>query len=184
MMSLQSWWFPETDWDDYKNTRVIQVERCYAGWNKSWGGWCRAWNATKANLKAKKNAPPPLLPLYMPQQPKGKARNNPTTQPPLLLPFQWPGLSLWQVPPYFFSIISPPSAHSHGPACHCGRSRLAFFFLLGAAWVKSRAGAPFSQLSEQATACTNRMQIKNQNRKDELTKQAKRNKLRIKPEGN
>ena len=46
----------------------------------------------------------------MPQQPKGKARNNPTTQPPLLLPFQWPGLSLWQVPPYFLSIISPPSA--------------------------------------------------------------------------
>ena len=36
MMSLQSWWFPETDWDDYKNTRVTQVERCYAGWNKSW----------------------------------------------------------------------------------------------------------------------------------------------------
>ena len=61
----------------------------------------------------------------MPQQPKGKARNNHTTQPPLLLPFQWPGLSLWQAPPYFLSIISPPSAHPHGPACHCGRSRLA-----------------------------------------------------------
>ena len=45
--------------------------------------------------------------------------------PPLPLPFQWPGLSLWQVPPYFLSIISPPSAHPHGPACHCGRSRLA-----------------------------------------------------------
>ena len=42
MMSLQSWWVPETDWDDYKNTRVTQVERCYAGWNKSWGGWYRA----------------------------------------------------------------------------------------------------------------------------------------------
>ena len=61
----------------------------------------------------------------MPQQPKGKARNNHTTQSPLLLPFQWPGLSLWQVPPYFLPIISPPSAHPHGPACHCGRSRLA-----------------------------------------------------------
>ena len=83
------------------------------------------WAKEKANLKAKKNAPPPLLPLYMPQQPKGKVRNNPTTQPPLLLPFQRPGLSLWQVPPHFLSIISPPSAHPHGPACHCGRSRLA-----------------------------------------------------------
>ena len=30
-----------------------------------------------------------------------------STPPPL--PFQWPGLSLWQVPPYF--IISPPFAH-------------------------------------------------------------------------
>ena len=79
----------------------------------------------KAKLKVKKIVPLPLLPLSMPQQPKGKARNNHTTQPPLLLPFQWPGLSLWQVPPYFLSIISPPSAHPHGPACHCGRSRLA-----------------------------------------------------------
>ena len=30
----------------------------------------------KANLKAKKNVHPPLLLPYMPQQPKGKARNN------------------------------------------------------------------------------------------------------------
>ena len=87
----------------------------------------------KANLKAKKNAPPPLLLPYMPQQPKGKARNNPTTQPPLPLPFQWPGLSLWQVPPYFLSIISPPSAHPHGPACHCG----SFFFFLIAGCIGS-----------------------------------------------
>ena len=37
--------------DDYKNTRVTQVERCYAGWNKSWGGWYRAWNATSEPVK-------------------------------------------------------------------------------------------------------------------------------------
>ena len=35
-----------------------------------------------------------------------------STTPPLL----WPGLSLWQVPPF-------PQLHL-GPACHCGRSRL------------------------------------------------------------
>ena len=64
----------------------------------------------------------------MPQQPKVKARNSSTPHPPLPLPFQWPGLSLWQVPPYFLSIISPPFAHPHGPACHCGRSRLSTHF--------------------------------------------------------
>ena len=51
-----------------------------------------------------------------------------TPPPPLPLPFQWPGLSLWQVPPYFLSIISPPFAHPHGPACHCGRSCLSTHF--------------------------------------------------------
>ena len=68
----------------------------------------------KANLKVKKIVPLPLLPLSMPQQPKGKARNNHTTQPPLLLPFQWPGLSLWQVPPYFLSITSPMGSRGAG----------------------------------------------------------------------
>ena len=47
---------------------------------------------------------------------------------PLPLPFQWPGLSLWQVPSSFLSIISPPFAHPHGPVCHCGRSRLSTNF--------------------------------------------------------
>ena len=51
VMSLQSWWFLKTDRGDYKNTRVTQVERCYAGWNKSWGGWYRAWNATSEPVK-------------------------------------------------------------------------------------------------------------------------------------
>ena len=45
-----------------------------------------------------------------------EARNSSTPHPPLPLPSQWPGLSLWQVPPYFLSIISPPFAHPHGPA--------------------------------------------------------------------
>ena len=53
----------------------------------------------KANLKAKKNVLPPLLLPCMPQQPKGKAKNNSTPH----LPSH-----------YLFS----------GLACHCGRSRL------------------------------------------------------------
>ena len=77
----------------------------------------------KANLKVKKIVPLPLPPLSLPQQPKEKARNNHTTHPPPLLPFKWLGLSLWQVPPSVLSVISPPSAHPNGPACHCGRSR-------------------------------------------------------------
>ena len=93
---------------------------------------CRASNPLARRIKGwsptKKNVPPPLLLPYMPQQPKGKARNNSTPHPPLPLPFQWPGLSLWQVPPYFLSIISPPFAHPHRPACHCGRSRLSTNF--------------------------------------------------------
>ena len=38
----------------------------------------------------------------------------------------WPGLSLWQVPP----LLHPLLFFSHGPACHCGRSRLLHFHLL------------------------------------------------------
>ena len=98
----------------------------------------------KANLKAKKNVLPPLLLPYMPQQPKGKARNSSTPHPPPIpfsvarlvivagpasLPLHhlpsicsptWPGLSLWQVPPFdqlpqFISIPSlyPTISHSH-----------------------------------------------------------------------
>ena len=55
----------------------------------------------QGKLKGKKNVHPPLLLPYMPQQPKGKARNSSTPHPP-----------------------------SHyllrDPACHCGRSRLTF----------------------------------------------------------
>ena len=77
----------------------------------------------KANLKVKKIVPLPLPPLFLPPQQKEKARNNHTTHPPPLLPFKWLGLSLWQVPPPVLSVISTPSAHPTGPACHCGRSR-------------------------------------------------------------
>ena len=77
----------------------------------------------KANLKVKKIVPLPLPPLFLPQQQKEKARNNHTTHPPPLFPFNWLGLSLWQVPPPVLSVISTPSAHPTGPACHCGRSR-------------------------------------------------------------
>ena len=52
-----------------------------------------------ANLKAKKNGPPPLHLPSLPHQPKGKARNNFT-----------PHSSLSHCP-------------FHGPACHCGRPR-------------------------------------------------------------
>ena len=53
-----------------------------------------------ANIKAKKNGPLPLHLPSLPHQPKGKARNNST-----------PHSSLSHCP-------------FHGPACHCGRSRL------------------------------------------------------------
>ena len=61
--------------------------------------------------------------------------------------------------------------------CTCGGLNNAFFFWLSAAWVKSRAERPSvsgvnrqlcsaneekkKKKSEQATACTNRMQIRN-----------------------
>ena len=61
MMSLQSWWVPETDWDDYKNTRGTQVERCYAGWNKSWGGWYRAQSKKQISRVFKKTFPRTIL---------------------------------------------------------------------------------------------------------------------------
>ena len=64
-----------------------------------------------------------------------------------------------------------------------GKPRKSFFWL-GAAWVKSRAERPsvsgvIRQLHVQI-GC----KLGIRNRKDELTKQAKRDKLRIKPGGN
>ena len=82
----------------------------------------------KANPKVMKIVPPPLPLPYMPQQPKEKARNNSTTHPPPI-PFAVARLVIVAGPAFFLSIISPLSDHPHGPACHCGRSRLATHIL-------------------------------------------------------
>ena len=58
------------------------------------------------------------------------------------------------------------------------------FFWLGAAWVKPRAERPsVSEVNYQLHVQIG-CKLRIRNRKDELTKQARRNKLRIKPEGN
>ena len=60
----------------------------------------------------------------------------------------------------------------------------AFFFWLGAAWVKSRAERPSVSGVNRQLHVQIGCKLGIRNRKDELTKQAKRNKLQIKPEGN
>ena len=59
-----------------------------------------------------------------------------------------------------------------------------FFFWLGAAWVKSRAERPSVSRVHRQLHVQIGCKLGIRNRKDELTKQAKRNKLQIKPEGN
>ena len=59
----------------------------------------------------------------------------------------------------------------------------AFFFWLGAAWVKSRAERPSVSGVNRQLHVQIGCKLGIRNRKDELTKQAKRNKLRIKPGG-
>ena len=59
-----------------------------------------------------------------------------------------------------------------------------FFFWLGAAWVKSRAERPSVSGVNRQLHVQIGCKLGIRNRKDELTKQAKRNKLRIKPGGN
>ena len=61
---------------------------------------------------------------------------------------------------------------------------MAFFFWLGAAWVKSRAERPSVSGVNRQLHVQIGCKLRIRNRKDELTKQAKRNKLRIKPGGN
>ena len=61
---------------------------------------------------------------------------------------------------------------------------LGFFFWLGAAWVKSRAERPSVSGVNRQLHVQIGCKLGIRNRKDELTKQAKRNKLQIKPEGN
>ena len=58
------------------------------------------------------------------------------------------------------------------------------FFWLGAAWVKSRAERPSVSGVNRQLHVQIGCKLRIRNRKDELTKQAKGNKLRIKPEGN
>ena len=59
-----------------------------------------------------------------------------------------------------------------------------FFFWLVAAWVKSRAERPSVSGVNRQLHVQIGCRLRIRNRKDELTKQAKRNKLQIKPEGN
>ena len=73
--------------------------------------------------------------------------------------------------------------------CYCVWSvvimcRRCFFFWLGAAWVKSRAERPSVSGVNRQLHVQIGCKLRIRNRKDELTKQAKRNKLQIKPEGN
>ena len=58
------------------------------------------------------------------------------------------------------------------------------FFLLVAAWVKSRAERPSVSGVNRQLHVQIGCKLGIRNRKDELTKQTKRNKLQIKPEGN
>ena len=58
------------------------------------------------------------------------------------------------------------------------------FFWLVAAWVKSRAERPSVSGVNRQLHVQIGCKLRIRNRKDELTKQAKRNKLQIKPEGN
>ena len=61
---------------------------------------------------------------------------------------------------------------------------LEVFFWLVAAWVKSRAERPSVSGVNRQLHVQIGCKLGIRNRKDELTKQAKRNKLQIKPEGN
>ena len=65
-----------------------------------------------------------------------------------------------------------------------GSLDMLFFFWLGAAWVKSRAERPSVSGVNRQLHVQIGCKLGIRNRKDELTKQAKRNKLQIKPEGN
>ena len=58
-----------------------------------------------------------------------------------------------------------------------------FFFWLVAAWVKSRAERPSVSGVNRQLHVQIGCKLGIRNRKDELTRQAKRNKLQIKPEG-
>ena len=65
-----------------------------------------------------------------------------------------------------------------------GAATVIVFFWLGAAWVKSRAERPSVSGVNRQLHVQIGCKLGIRNRKDELTKQARRNKLRIKLEGN
>ena len=69
-------------------------------------------------------------------------------------------------------------------SCIFGETISLFFFWLVAAWVKSRAERPSVSGVNRQLHVQIGCKLRIRNRKDELTKQAKRNKLQIKPEGN
>ena len=97
-------------------------------------------------------------------------------------------LPLFWFLPIYRELLNTASRHrpSRNSELRRSASGLAkvIFFLARSCLGQVPGGAPFSQRSELATACTSRMQIKNLNRTNELTNQARRSKLRIKPEGN
>ena len=76
------------------------------------------------------------------------------------------------------SLQGQPMQRSHEPKL------LDHFFWLVAAWVKSRAERPSVSGVNRQLHVQIGCKLGIRNRKDELTKQAKRNKLQIKPEGN
>ena len=78
-----------------------------------------------------------------------------------------------------------PDLHANSPMSREPNLQYAgFFFWLGAAWVKSRAERPSVSGVNRQLHVQIGCKLVIRNRKDELTKQAKRSKLQIKPEGN
>ena len=84
----------------------------------------------------------------------------------------------------------PPPKRTLSPCNYCvkklGVLTMKIFFWLVAAWVKSRAERPSVSGVNRQLHVQIGCKLRIRNRKDELTKQAKRNKLeiQIKPEGN
>ena len=88
--------------------------------------------------------------------------------------------------PQFWSIFCCIAELAIKP-CRSSRSKLRGefgFFWLVAAWVKSRAERPSVSGVNRQLHVQIGCKLGIRSRKDELTKQAKRNKLQIKPEGN
>ena len=83
-----------------------------------------------------------------------------------------------------FNPIDPDIAKGKGKGKGKPADKGFFFFWLGAAWVKSRAERPSVSGVNKQLHVQIGCKLGIRNRKDELTKQAKRNKLQIKPEGN